>query len=117
MQFTSANVLLRATRWIDATDGKVLPGMYGNKPGRIERVTLDYVLRSGTQKWEAQSLNLHGVAVKQDGTDSKNTFTQSVYSWDLKRNPEQWAWLTELIDRARPTATPVFPSSFEGREY
>lgn len=120
MQLTQDMLRTRTVRRLKAVEDSepmILPGMYGNKPGRVTSVTLSYALDGRTGKWTWDHAELHGVALKQDGTDSKNSFSSTVYGYYMKDNPERWQWLKDLIEQARPTSAPVFPSSFEGREF
>lgn len=120
MKLTEDALYTRTTRRFQAVEGSepmILPGMYGNKPGRVTSITLSYTLTGRTGKWSWDHAELHGVALKQDGTDSKNNFSAAVYGYYMKDKPERWQWLKDLIEQARPTSAPVFPSSYEGREF
>src|SRR5882757_5953611 len=120
MKLTEARLFTHTTRTLRAVNGEeqmILPGMYGNKPGHVDMVVLRYTLDGLSEKWLFDSAQLHGFALKQDGTDSKNRFDQNVYSYYMRENPERWEWLADLIHQARPTSSPVFPTAFVGRDF
>jgi hypothetical protein len=120
MKFTEDALYTRTTRRLKAVEGSepmILPGMYGNKPGRVDSVTIAYTLNGRTGKWTWDHAAVHGVALKVDGTDSKSSFSSNVFGYYMKDNPERWQWLKDLIEQARPVSSPVFPSSYEGREF
>jgi hypothetical protein len=109
-------IYTHVTRAFRVEDGPALSGMYGSKSGRVERVRITYMLSGRTGEWEFQSAYVYGVVLKADQTDSKNAFSHRVGTYDLRDRPMRWGWLTTLIKQARPTAAPVFPSPFEGKE-
>jgi hypothetical protein len=117
MKFTDRSVYTRVTRHIDVEQGPALSGMYGSKTGRVTRVSINYVALDRSDKWEAQGIHVSGVVLKADQTDSKNTFSTLVGSYDLNQSPARWEWLANLIDMARPTSVPLIPSPFEDREF
>lgn len=116
MKFFEETVYTRTTRSVTVEGGPALSKVYGDKSGRVDTVHIHYRLVGRNSEWIFDHAVVTGPVLKQDQTDSKNRFDTSVYRHEIDRLPARWGWLGTLIDQARPTSSPVFPSSFEGKE-
>lgn len=99
-------------RTFEITEDHPIVGLaYATRPKkvRITKGAIEYHYEDGA--WAVRSsfnINLIGVVLKQDGTDSKNTHSrhpeQTSYRSDAPFR-EDFAWVQPIVDLLRPTGT------------
>lgn len=117
MKYTSSSANATLTRYIDIEDGPVHEQAYSTagRRFRVTRVTITYQLTE-TGRWEVQSgwdISVAGTVLKKDGSGSQNDHTESPESVRGYGGPirfeEEWAWIGEIVDAARPEGNVTLP--------
>jgi hypothetical protein len=117
MKYTDDSTTATYTRRINITDGPVHGQAYSTtgRQFRAERITIPYALTdAGTwEVYSAWAIDITGVVLRKDGSDSQNTHSRKPDSANRYREPlrfeGEWAWVGELIDAARPEGRVTLP--------
>jgi hypothetical protein len=118
MKYTDNRSASTIVRCIDIEDGPIHKQAYSTagRLFRADRIAIKYYL-ADTGTWEVQSsyeISITGTVLKKDGSDSQNGHTRRPESVNRYGEPSrfegEWAWVGELIDRARPEGLVVLPS-------
>lgn len=106
-EYIHERTYVSVARTVNVIDGPIRVMRHSSKGRkfRIDKVVVTYYQRS--EEWHVQTLSLHGIVLKADGSDSKlDTWERSVHEW---KDSDSLEWLRDLIDGIRPVGEVTLP--------